>query len=51
MLLDRGVPLHVVAARCGHSPQVLLQSYAKRTKGADTLAADVIGSLSRGVLK
>jgi integrase len=31
-LLDKGVPVHVVAARCGHDPAVLLRSYAKRTK-------------------
>ncbi len=50
MLLDRGVPVHVVAARCGHDPAVLLRVYAKRTRKADTSAAVVIGSLSRGVL-
>lgn len=51
LLLDAGVPVHVVAARCGHDPAVLLGSYAKRTQKADTSAADVIGALSRGVLK
>jgi integrase len=30
-LLDAGVPVHVVAARCGHDPAVLLRNYAKRT--------------------
>jgi integrase len=50
LLLDAGVPVHVVAARCGHDPAVLLRSYAKRTKKADTSAAAVIGSLSKGVL-
>ena len=50
MLLDRGVPVHVVAARCGHDPAVLLRSYAKRTRKADTSAAAVIGALSKGVL-
>jgi hypothetical protein len=49
-LLDAGVPVHVVAARCGHDPAVLLRSYAKRTKKADTSAAAVIGTLSKGVL-
>jgi integrase len=48
--LDEGVPVHVVAARCGHDPAVLLRSYAKRTKKADTSAAEVIGALSKGVL-
>ena len=50
ILLDAGVPVHVVAARCGHDPAVLLRSYAKRTKKADTSAAEVIGSLSKGAL-
>jgi hypothetical protein len=50
LLLDAGVPVHVVAARCGHDPAVLLRSYAKRTRKADTSAAAVIGTLSRGLL-
>jgi integrase len=50
LLLDAGVPVHVVAARCGHDPAVLLRSYAKRTRKADRSAAGVIGTLSRGVL-
>jgi hypothetical protein len=48
MLLDAGVPVHVVAARCGHDPAVLLRVYAKRTRKADTSAAAVIGALARG---
>jgi integrase len=50
LLLDRSVPVHVVAARCGHDPAVLLRSYAKRTKKADTSAANVIGGLSKAIL-
>ena len=50
LLLDAAVPVHVVAARCGHDPAVLLRSYAKRTRKADRSAAAVIGALSRGVL-
>jgi integrase len=50
LLLDAGVPVHVVAARCGHDPAVLLRSYAKRTRKADRSAAGVIGALARGVL-
>ena len=50
LLLDAGVPVHVVAARCGHDPAVLLRSYAKRTRKADRSAAGIIGALSRGVL-
>ena len=51
LLHDAGVPVHVVAARCGHDPAVLLRSYAKRTRKADTSAADVIGALSKGALQ
>jgi integrase len=50
LLLDAGVPVHVVAARCGHDPAVLLRNYAKRTKKADTSAAAVIGTLSKHAL-
>jgi integrase len=50
LLLDAGVPVHVVAARCGHDPAVLLRAYAKRTRKADASAAAVIGALSKGVL-
>jgi integrase len=50
-LLDAGVSVHVVAARCGHDPAVLLRAYAKRTKKADTSAAAVISALAKGVLK
>lgn len=32
ILLDKGTPIHVVAARCGHDPVVLMRHYAKRTK-------------------
>jgi integrase len=49
-LLDAGVPIHVVAARCGHDPATLLRNYAKRTDRADKSAAAVIGSLSKGIL-
>jgi integrase len=49
MLLDAGVPIHVVA-RCGHDPATLLRNYAKRTKRADTSAASVIGNISRTIL-
>ncbi len=49
-LLDRGVPVHTVAKRCGHSPAMLLQRYAKRTKKSDASAANVIGTLRKGGL-
>jgi integrase len=50
-LLDAGVPVHVVAARCGHDPATLLRSYAKRTKKADTSAANVIAAMSGAALE
>jgi len=50
LLLDAGVPVHVVAAPCGHEPAVLLRSYAKRTRKADENAAALIGALSKAVL-
>ena len=40
-----------LAARCGHDPAVLLRSYAKRTRKADTSAAAVIGALAKNVLR
>jgi integrase len=49
-LLDAGVPIHVVATRCGHDPAVLLRSYAKRTRKADTSAAAIIGEMSKAIL-
>jgi integrase len=51
LLLDAGVPVHVVAARCGHDPAVLLRSYAKRTRKADTSAANITGTLFKGMLR
>ena len=50
VLLDAGVPVHVVADRCGHDPATLLRTYAKRTKKADAAAADVIGTVSASAL-
>ena len=50
-LLDAGVPVHVVAARCGHDPAVLLRTYAKRTKKADASAATAIGNALKGALR
>ncbi|MGH7032838.1 MAG: tyrosine-type recombinase/integrase, partial [Stellaceae bacterium] len=48
MLLDAGVPVHTVAARCGHDPAMLLRAYAKRTAGSDAKAAAIIGELAAG---
>ena len=49
-LLDAGVPVHVVAARCGHDPAVMLRAYAKRTRKADVSAADIIARITKGAL-
>ena len=46
MLLDAGVPVHTVAARCGHDPAILLRAYAKRTASSDAKAAAVITALA-----
>lgn len=51
ILLDRKVPVHVVAARCGHDPAVLLRNYAKRRRQADTDAAAAIANRSRDILR
>jgi integrase len=50
LLLDQGVPVHVVAARCGHDPAVMLRAYAKRTRKADISAAEAIAALTKGAL-
>jgi integrase len=50
VLLDKGVPVHVVAKRCGHDAAMLLRVYAKRTKKADVDAAAIIGAMTQGVL-
>jgi len=49
-LLDAGEPVHVVAARCGHDPAVLLKSYAKWTKKADMSTVATIGKIFKGIL-
>jgi integrase len=51
LLLDAGVPVHVVPVRCGHDSAVLLRSYAKQTRKADESAVVAIGALSRGILR
>jgi integrase len=50
-LLDRGMSPAAVAQRCGHDPATILRSYTKRTRKADARAAEIIGILSKGVLK
>jgi hypothetical protein len=45
-----GLSIHVVAARCGQDPAILVCTYARRTKKADVSAATIIGNLSERVL-
>jgi integrase len=53
LLLDRGVPVHVVAERIGDDPAVLLRNYAKRKRKntADNSVSAVIGALAAGFIK
>jgi integrase len=50
LLITAGIPVHVVAKRCGHDPAVMMRAYAKRTDEADAQAATVIGSISKTIL-
>jgi integrase len=49
-LLDAGVPVHTVASRLGHSPEVLLRLYAKRTRKADTSTSGVLADFAKELL-
>jgi integrase len=53
LLLDRGVPVHIVAERIGDDPAVLLKNYAKRKREqtADTSVSAVIGALAASFLR
>lgn len=52
LLLDRGVPVHVVAERVGDDPAVLLRNYAKRKRHqtANTDFSAQISALAAGFL-
>jgi integrase len=52
LLLDRGIPVHVVAERIGDDPAVLLRNYAKgkRQNTADNSVTSAIAALSAGFL-
>jgi integrase len=47
LLLDAGMPVHVVAKRAGHDPVTLLASYARWTRKTDAKVADVLSGLSK----
>ncbi|MDI1347118.1 MAG: site-specific integrase [Pseudolabrys sp.] len=52
LLLDRGIPVHVVADRIGDDPAVLLRNYAKRKRAntADNSVAAALTALAAGFL-
>jgi hypothetical protein len=50
-LINRGIPLHTIAPRCGHDVVTMLTAYAKHIDLEDQKAADVIDEISMGVLK
>jgi integrase len=50
MLLDKGMPVHQVAARIGDDPAVLLRVYAKLTKKKNTQMSEVVNALGTLIL-
>jgi integrase len=50
MLLDKGQPVHRVAARIGDDPAILLRVYAKLTKKKDTKMSEVVNALGTLIL-
>ncbi|HEY3087074.1 MAG TPA: tyrosine-type recombinase/integrase, partial [Jatrophihabitantaceae bacterium] len=48
VLVSAGVPVHVVAARLGHDPAVLLKTYAHVLPGSDRDAAERVGQAIYG---
>jgi integrase len=49
-MLKAGIPLHVVAARHGHDPAIMLRAYAKALPQDDADAAKVMGEMLKGAL-
>jgi integrase len=50
MLLDKGMPVHQVAARIGDDPAVLLRVYAKLTKKKNTQMSEAVNALGTLIL-
>jgi integrase len=50
MLLDKGMPVHQVAARIGDNPAILLRVYAQLTKKKNTQMSDVVNALGTLIL-
>jgi integrase len=48
LCLERGMPVHAVASRLGHSPSVLLNIYAHARAGSQDSAAALEGLLDGG---
>jgi integrase len=48
-LLDENVPVNRAAERLGHSPDVLLRLYAKRTNRVDTSTAGALNKMARNL--
>jgi integrase len=49
ILLAKGVPIHEVAGRLGHSAALLLQTYAHRLPQEDQRSAEIIGAMTGGL--
>jgi integrase len=49
-LLDRGIPVNVVARQLGHDPRVLLTTYAHEVDEASRRAADVMAEVGYGAI-
>jgi integrase len=49
-MLKAGIPLHVVAARHGHDPAIMLRAYAKALPQDDADAAKIMGEMLKGTL-
>jgi integrase len=49
ILLAKGVPIHEVAGRLGHTAALLLQTYAHRLPKEDQRSAEIIGAMTGGL--
>jgi integrase len=49
ILLNKGVPIHEVAGRLGHTAALLLQTYAHRLPKEDQRSAEIIGAMTSGL--
>jgi integrase len=49
ILLNKGIPIHEVAGRLGHSAAVLLKTYAHRLPKEDQRSAEIIGAMTSGL--